>query len=95
LNLDVSLSSEAEVPQVLDGSLLVNVLSNLGALRLVEKDLGLGFGGLAHARDFHLGAERILVSNLLVGQVVSGGNMLKNNAVLSADGLSLSVLSNT
>ena len=94
LNFNVSLGRKAEVPQVLDGGLLVNILSNLGALGFVEKDLGLGFGGLAHARDFHLGAEGVLVRNLFVGQVVSGGNVFENNAIFSADGLTLSVLSN-
>jgi len=58
-------ASKAELPQVLGSGVLVHVLPNLGALGLVEKDLGLGFGGGGEARHFEFSSEFVLVFDLV------------------------------
>ena len=57
---------EAEAPLVLAGDVFVNVFSNLGALGFIKQHLCLIFGGGGHAANLELGAEAVLVFDLVV-----------------------------
>lgn len=62
----VRVGRQANFPNVLAGSCLMNVLAHLCALGLVKQDLGLGLGGGCHARNLEFRTEAGLVWDLVI-----------------------------
>jgi len=71
----------------------VYILSNLGALGLIQQNLSLVLSGSSHARNFQFLAEFILVWDSVVGKVVAGSDVLEDHAVLSVDAFAVAILS--
>jgi hypothetical protein len=73
----------------------VDVLSHLSSIVLVEQNLGLALASLVHSRNFSLFAKRILVRNVVVGQILACGNVFEDNNITSINGLALFLLTET